>query len=70
VQVERADLYRAFGLERNPVDLLISKVKWRFSATGGGKTIKEIAAKCGDLCAVSSYLSDSNDLMAERDGFE
>ena len=42
----------------------------RFSATGRRAGFAEIPAKRDISCALPSYFSDNNDLMAEKSGFE
>jgi hypothetical protein len=51
-------------------DLRLSKLDERFSATGRRGRLAENPAKRHDFCALTSYFSDNNDLMAERGGFE
>ena len=51
-------------------DLHFSKLEERFSATGRRGRFAENPAKRDDSSALTSYFSDNNDLMAEKDGFE
>lgn len=65
-----ADLYSAFSVQRNLWDLGDEKPMQVFSAADSSRDSAGNAAKCHVFGAASSYFSDINDLMADRDGFE
>ena len=67
----RADLYSAFGVQRKSRGIYpLINCGERFSATGRRGRFAKIPAKRDDFCALTSYFSDNNDLMAEKSGFE
>jgi hypothetical protein len=66
----RADLYSAFGVQRNLGDLRQEIPLSAFSITGPRRDRAKIPAKCNGFGASASCLSGNNDLMAGRESFE
>ena len=57
----RADLYSAFGVQRNLGDLHLNKLESCFSATGRRGRIMKIPGKSDDSWPSTSYFSDNED---------
>ena len=65
-----ADLYSAFGVQRNLGDLREKRPGRVFSATDSSRDNPKNAAKCDVLGVGTRYVSDNEDLLAEGEGFE